>query len=119
MESTGLSEHIIIPINYIERKPDSDEYRIVKKGITVEFLSRLIDDPDWPVERICENYGLTPAEVHAAWAFYYDHQEEIDRRLDESTARFQIAYEENHSRRERLKRQYKAKTGRNYPEEET
>jgi uncharacterized protein (DUF433 family) len=118
MESIGMSEHVIIPINYIERKPDSDEYRIVKKGVTVEFLSRLIDDPEWPVERICENYDLTPAEVHAAWAFYYDHQEEIDRRLYESTTRFKTAYEQDAERRERLKRQYRQKTGRDYPSEE-
>jgi hypothetical protein len=29
----------IVPINYIERKPDSDKYRIVGKGVTVDFLS--------------------------------------------------------------------------------
>lgn len=73
---------MIIPINYIERKPNSDKYRIVGKGVTVELLSRFIGDPDWSVERICENYGLTPAEVYAAWAFYYDHKLEIDDRID-------------------------------------
>lgn len=26
---------IIIPLNYIERKPESDKYRIVGKGVTV------------------------------------------------------------------------------------
>jgi uncharacterized protein (DUF433 family) len=73
----------IIPINYIERKPDSDKYRIVGKGVTVEFLAGFIGDPAWPVERICANYGLTPAEVFAAWAFYYDHKAEIDAWLAE------------------------------------
>lgn len=71
----------IIPINYIERKPNSEKYRIVGKGVTVEFLSYFIDDPEWPLESICENYNLTPAEIHAAWSFYYDHQDEIDARL--------------------------------------
>lgn len=63
---------------YIERKPQSEHYRIVGKGITVEFVSRLITDPEWPVDRICDEYGLTPAEVHAAGLFYYEHKDEID-----------------------------------------
>ncbi len=41
------------------------------------------------MERICADYGLTPAEVHAAWSFYYDHREEIDRRLQEAATRFE------------------------------
>jgi len=72
----------IIPINYIERKPNSEKYQIVDKGVTVEFLSGLINDPEWTVERICQNYNLTPAEVYSAWAFYYDHQPEIDARIE-------------------------------------
>ncbi|MBZ0315578.1 MAG: DUF433 domain-containing protein [Anaerolineae bacterium] len=68
----------IVPINHIERKPGGEMYRIVGKGVTVEFLVDYIDDPEWPVERIAKAYGLTPAEIYAAWAFYYDHQAEID-----------------------------------------
>lgn len=82
-----MSDAVMIPITHIERKPDSDYYRVVGKGVTVEFLSTLIDDPEWTVERICDNYGLTPAEVYTAWAFYYDHQVEIDARLAEATQR--------------------------------
>jgi uncharacterized protein (DUF433 family) len=100
---------VIIPLNYIERKPDSAHYRIVGKGVTVEFLSRLIDDPAWTVERICENYDLTPAEVHAAWAFYYDHQDEIDARLNASAARHAEAAAEDTPRRERVEARYRAK----------
>ncbi|KAB2863298.1 MAG: DUF433 domain-containing protein [Anaerolineae bacterium] len=68
----------IIPMNFIERPEDSELYRIAGKGITVAFLVDYIDDPEWPVERICKAYDLTPAEVYAAWAFYYAHQDEID-----------------------------------------
>ncbi len=96
-----MSDPIAIPINYIERKPQSDYYRIVGKGVTVEFLSTLMDEPEWSMERICADYGLTPAEVHAAWSFYYDHREEIDRRLQEAAARFD-------SERERDKDKYDA-----------
>jgi uncharacterized protein (DUF433 family) len=81
-----MTDQTIIPINYIERKPDSSKYRIAGKGVTVEFLVLFIDDPDWPVERICDNFGLTPAEVHAAWAFYYDHQAKIDQHLQAAQA---------------------------------
>jgi uncharacterized protein (DUF433 family) len=101
-------ENIIIPINLIERKPHSEKYRVVGKGVTVEFLSRLIDDPDWTVERICDNYGLTPAEVHAAWAFYYQHQTEIDQRIAESTQAFQAAYDADWEKRERVNRNSKS-----------
>jgi len=40
------------------------------------------------MERICANYGVTPAEVHAAWSFYYDHREEIDQRLQDAAYTF-------------------------------
>lgn len=92
----------IIPINYIERKPDSDKYRIRGKGVTVEFLAQFINDPEWTVERICENYNLTPAEVHSAWAFYYDHQIEIDKRLAETRAEDEAHQAESHERRQQL-----------------
>lgn len=52
--------------------------RTARLGITVAFLSTFLDDPDWPVERISAEYGLTPAEIHAAWSYYYDHKDEID-----------------------------------------
>ena len=100
----------VIPLNYIERKPNSEHYRIVDKGVTVAFLSRLIDDPTWTVERICDNYGLTPAEVHAAWAFYYDHQSEIDAQLDAAAAEHIQAIQTDAARHEQVQARYQAKT---------
>lgn len=97
---------VIIPINYIERKPDSEHYRIVGKGITVEFLSRLIDDPEWSVDRICANFDLTPAEVYSAWAFYYDHKDEIDTRLSASAARHAQESRADSERREQIERRH-------------
>lgn len=108
---------VAIPITYIERKPDSDYYRIIGKGVTVEFLSRLIDDPEWPMERICDNYGLTPAEVHAAWSFYYDHKAEIDRRIEEAAKRHEAAAQEDAERRTQLAKRHLARTGKPYPDE--
>jgi len=99
-----MSDHIAIPINYIERKPQSDYYRVIGKGVTVEFLSTLVDSPEWSLERICANYGLTPAEVHAAWSFYYDHREEIDHRLQEAASRFDVKREQDADKYERLRK---------------
>lgn len=107
-----MVDHVIISINYIERKPHSEKYRIVDKGVTVDFLSLFINDPEWPLERICEDYNLTPAEVHAAWSFYYDHQHEIDTRLAQAKTNFETAHEQDHLRRERLQQQFDAKTKR-------
>ncbi|GEM_PF-1119932 len=109
-----MTEHIIIPINYIERKPNSLKYRVINKGVTVEFLSTLIDDPKWPVERICEGYNLTPAEVHAAWAFYYDHKEEIDRRLAEETAQFDKYSADTEQQKKAMLKRYEERAGHTY-----
>jgi uncharacterized protein (DUF433 family) len=110
-----MNNPVIIPINYIERKPNSHKYRIVGKGVTVEFLSRLIDDPEWPMERICTNYHLTPSEVYAAWAFYFDHKDEIDRNLNETQ---QGDTQDDSQLHERLTKRYQEKTGRQYPSDE-
>src|SRR6266545_7360133 len=96
-----MNNSVVIPINHIERKPNSKKYRIVGKGVTVEFLAQFIDDPEWPVTRICENYGLTPGEVFAAWAFYSDHKDEIDRHIEEAVALSRRTAEDD-KRRERV-----------------
>src|SRR5258705_1054208 len=88
----------------IERKPQSDYYRIIGKGITVEFLSTLMDNAEWPTERICDNYGVTLAEVHAAWSFYYDHREEIDRRLKEAAEHFDQKREQDRAKYVRVQK---------------
>jgi uncharacterized protein (DUF433 family) len=36
----------------------------------------------WSVDEMCRQHPhLTPAEAHAAMAYYFDHQEEIDREI--------------------------------------
>lgn len=102
-----MSDQIAIPINYIERKPQSDYYRIIGKGVTVEFLSTLIDKPEWTLESICSDYGLTPAEVHAAWSFYYDHREEIDRRLQEAGTRFDSNRKQDQEKYDTVQKRYR------------
>jgi uncharacterized protein (DUF433 family) len=55
--------------------------RIQGTRITVKFLATLIGHPDWPMEAICENFSLDPAQIHAAWAYYYHHRAEIEAQL--------------------------------------
>lgn len=54
-----MRDAVAIPITHIERKPNSQHYRVIGKGVTVAFLSRLIDAVEWPVTRICAEYNLT------------------------------------------------------------
>lgn len=112
-----MTQSTIIPINTIERKPHSSKYRIVGKGVTVEFLATLLNHPDWTMEAICANYNLTPAEVHAAWAFYYDHQAEIDARLAADVSPYTEA---DAVKRAELLAQYRERTGHDYhPDDST
>ncbi|MGH8647545.1 MAG: hypothetical protein ACREX4_25025, partial [Gammaproteobacteria bacterium] len=56
------------------------------------------------LEEIAGNFELPPAAVHAAMAYYYDHQSEIDKSLEEDAA-FAEAFRKNNPSllRERLK----------------
>jgi uncharacterized protein (DUF433 family) len=37
----------------------------------------------WSTEEICRQHpGYEPAEIHMAFAYYYDHQDEIDREIE-------------------------------------
>ncbi len=34
-----------------------------------------------PLQSICEDYDLLPAQVHAAMMYYYDHKDDIERAI--------------------------------------
>ena len=58
-------------------KPRVAGTRMKVQHIALEYVHM-----DWSVEQICESHPrLTPATVHAALSYYYDHQEEIERDL--------------------------------------
>jgi len=40
----------------------------------------------WSVEKIAEELELTPAQIHAALAYYYDHKDEIDQAIKAADA---------------------------------
>jgi len=52
-------------------------------------MTIFLNDPEWSVDRICEEYDLTPAQVYAAWLYYYDHKEEIDKEIVEDNEAYE------------------------------
>lgn len=79
----------ILPIGHLEADPETGKPRIAGLKVKVALLAMFIDDPEWPMELICRNFDLTPAQVYAAWSYYSDHQEEIDRSMREADERIE------------------------------
>jgi uncharacterized protein (DUF433 family) len=51
--------------------------RVRVAQIVMDYLSY-----GWSVDEMCRQHPyLTPAEAHAAMAYYFDHQDEIDREI--------------------------------------
>jgi uncharacterized protein (DUF433 family) len=48
-------------------------------------------------EQIASEFPLTLAQIHAALAYYYDHQEELDKQLAEDEARLAAYAAQDHS----------------------
>lgn len=62
-------EHIIIT----NAKP-----QIAGKGVSVQAVVTLYVRNQAPLTWIQQEFDLTPAEIYAALAYYYDHQAELD-----------------------------------------
>jgi len=79
--STASVEHI-----------EADEYGVVRiRGKRTKVIQIVMDKMAhaWSPEEIQKQYPhLSLAEVHAAFAYYYDHQDDLDERIrqDRSTA---------------------------------
>lgn len=71
-----LDRHIEVTPGIVGGRP-----RIAGRRITVQNIVIWHERMGWSVEEICAEYDLTLAEVHAALAYYFDHQEEIDQRI--------------------------------------
>ncbi len=74
-------KHIAIDPNCCSGKP-----RIVGTRMPVATIAQLHLEMGETLEEIASEYSLSPASVHAAMAYYYDHQEEIDQHTAESRA---------------------------------
>lgn len=57
---------------------------IAGKKITVHEIAAMVAIGGSSVEWVVENFDLTPAQIHAALSYYYDHQEQIDREIREA-----------------------------------
>lgn len=67
--------HIARDPDVLGGKPHVEGHRIAVHHIAWWYLQGASP------EELARDYQLTPGEVHAALAYYYDHQAEIDREL--------------------------------------
>jgi len=73
---------------YIEITPGvlGGKPRIAGHRISVAQIAEMYLKMGESIEEIAKEYNLSPASVHAAMTYYYEHREEIDRRTAESDA---------------------------------
>jgi uncharacterized protein (DUF433 family) len=81
MTTQSLDRHIVATPGTLGGKA-----RIAGRRISVEDIAIWHDRLGKDVDEICAEYDLSPAEVHAALAYYYDHQAEIDHHIKETDA---------------------------------
>jgi uncharacterized protein (DUF433 family) len=73
-----VDRHIEITAGIAGGRPRIAGHRITVQNIVIwhERMGKSVDE-------VCAEYGLTLAEVHAALAYYFDHQDEIDQRIED------------------------------------
>lgn len=76
-----LEQHIEITPDVAGGKPRIAGRRITVQNIVI-WHERMGKTPD----EIAAEYDLTPAEIHAALAYYFDHREDIDPAMAENQA---------------------------------
>jgi uncharacterized protein (DUF433 family) len=81
-----LPKYIVREEGVLGGKPHIAGHRIGVLHIAWWYLQGMT------AEELAAEYQLTPAEVHAALVYYYDHKDEIERELaDEDTAHATLA----------------------------
>jgi len=80
-----MSDVTVHSINSIVSNPNVRQGRptISGTGITVHNIATAYVYRHESAEEIASGYQISPAEVHAALAYYYEHKTEIDREMDE------------------------------------
>lgn len=76
--SKTLSQHIVITPGTCGGKP-----RLAGHRITVEDVAIWHEQMGMSVDQIASEFELRLAEVHAALAYYFDHQAEIDKQIED------------------------------------
>ncbi len=69
-------------VNHIEIR-DGRGY-IAGRSVKAEMVARMFVGTDYTIEDVMDQYNLSAAQVHAAIAYYYDNQAELDARRDEA-----------------------------------
>lgn len=79
--------HVVLD-KHIEATPGvcGGRPRIAGRRITVEHIAIWHERMGMSPKEIAAEYSLSLGDVHAALAYYFDHQEEIDRRIEEGEA---------------------------------
>ncbi len=73
-QQSVITEYVEITPGVLGGKP-----RIAGHRISVAQIAEMYLKMGESIEEIARDYNLSPASVHAAMTYYYDHQEEIDR----------------------------------------
>lgn len=75
-----MSDSTPQPMSHIIRSPGfrRGEPYVAGRHITVAFIADVFVHDHLSIDDIARYYELTPAQVHAALAYYYDHMEEIE-----------------------------------------
>lgn len=76
-----LDQHIEMTPGIVGGKP-----RIAGRRITVANIAIWHEQMGMSVDEIAAEYDLSLADVYAALAYYFDHQDEIDRAIREDEA---------------------------------
>ena len=74
------------PLHRCDPRYPSGKARIAGRRISIEDIAIWHLRLGKTVDEICAEYDLSLAEVHAALAYYYDHQAEIERQINEGDA---------------------------------
>ncbi|MGB7340536.1 MAG: hypothetical protein WBC91_16680 [Phototrophicaceae bacterium] len=69
-------------INHIEIREDQAYIRGTNKK--AEMIARMYVGTSYNIEDVTEHYNLSASEVHAAIAYYYDNQDALDARHQQS-----------------------------------
>lgn len=65
---------------------ENDRPHIAERRITVAQIAIAHLRHGESIEAIAENYDLSPASVHAAMAYYYDHRDKIEQSIMDEDA---------------------------------
>lgn len=73
---TALHQHIAIDFGILGGKQCIAGRRVSVEHVVVWHLRE-----SQPIEEIARKYDLSPASIHAAIAYYYDHRDQLDRKM--------------------------------------